>query len=122
MKLIIILTSITFLIAIQTALAECASTFAYGQVKQDCSHSNSENTVEYHEIPYNGNVQIPNRHIQANKVVSLEQSVNQARAAQSPFKPTHTQLNQVIQLLDYAQSQGCTWEGKFDQPQLACPK
>jgi len=121
MKLIIILTSITLLTATQTVLAECTSTFAYGQVKQDCSHSNNEST-EYSEVPYNGNVQISRDQKQQKKLASLEQSVNQAQAAQSPFKPTHTQLNQVIQLLDYAQSQGCTWEGKFDQPQLSCPK
>ena len=121
MKTLTLVISIMLLTFAQPALAECVNTFAYGQIKQDCSHSNGSSGVEYTEIPYNANRQISKHKNSKETIASLEQSVNKAQTTQSPFEPTHTQLDQVKQLLDYAKSQGCTWGGKFDEPILTCP-
>ncbi|MDW3094094.1 MAG: GNAT family N-acetyltransferase [Gammaproteobacteria bacterium] len=111
--------------AIEIANANCNGSLAYGQYKQDCNHSDASNnssTTEYTEIPYTANVKISKQKIREEKLANLEQSVTQAQATQSPFKPTHTQLDQVRQLLDYANSQGCKWGGKYEKPLLVCPE
>lgn len=118
-------TSILLLNCITFAYAQCEQTFAYGQIKQDCNNSQNrsiQNSIEYTEIPYNANEQVSKHKTESKQVASLEQSVNQAHVTQSNFKPTHTQLDQVKQLLEYAKSQGCTWGGKFDEPLLVCPE
>ena len=112
-----------------TAFAECRSVLVYGQHKtfcdsQDAQPSNTNknpNSIEYTEIPHSANTQITKQRIEPNNLASLEKSVAQAHIEQSPFKPTHTQLDQVRQLLEFAKSQGCTWSGKYDQPELICP-
>lgn len=106
------------------AHADCSGSVTYGQYKQDCDYSNPPDgrTFEYTEIPYTANEKISKQKINREKLANLEQSVSQARTTQSPFKPTHTQLDQVRQLLDYANSQGCTWGGKYERPLLVCPE
>lgn len=106
------------------ANAECRSTVSYGQYKQVCDNSgaSSENrSAEFTEIPYVANERISKERSSKTKLASLEKSVSQADTQDSLFKPTHTQLDQVKQLLEYANSQGCTWGGKYDKPQLICP-
>ncbi len=121
-----LLTSIMLMLfSVTIAYAECEHSFAYGQIKQDCDkagYSSNQNSVEYTEIPYNANQQVSKHKTEQKHVASLEQSIKQAYVTQSNFKPTHTQLDQVRQLLEYAQRQGCSWGGKFDQPQLVCPE
>ena len=120
-----IITGIIIIGATSIANADCTSSLSFGQFKQDCTNSesaNSERTVEYTEIPYNANDKVSKHKTKQENVASLEQSINQAYDTQSHFEPTHTQLDQVKQLLDYANSQGCTWAGKFDEPSLVCPE
>ena len=112
-----------------TAFAECRSVLLYGQHKTFCDSSDAQpsntnknpNSIEYTEIPQSAKTPINKQNIESNKLASLEKKVARAHLEQSPFKPTHTQLDQVRQLLEYAKSQGCTWGGKFDQPELICP-
>jgi len=120
----ILLTAIFLAFLTGLVHAECKSSLAFGQYQHDCdqpqTHSNSE-SVEYTQIPYNANGKISRHAPNQQNVASLEQSVSLAQTTQSPFKPTHTQLDQVRQLLEYARQQGCHWMGPFDQPELVCP-
>ena len=106
--------------------ADCRSVLVYGQHKLICDSTDAQsagkqNTIEYTEMPHASKQPVSKQKSAPKKLASLEQSVNQAHLDQSPFKPTHTQLDQVRQLLEYANSQGCTWGGKYDKPQLRCP-
>jgi len=110
--------------------ADCRSVLVYGQYKKVCDSSATESThtaggqniIEYTEVPQNATQPVAKQKTTPKKLASLEQSVEQAYAEQSHFKPTHTQLDQVHQLLEYAKSQGCTWGGKYDKPLLICPE
>lgn len=119
-----ILFIVTALIGISgIANADCSGSVAYGQYKQDCTNSETfsdARSIEYTEIPYNANVKISKERTSQEKLATLEKSVAQAQT--STFKPTHTQLDQVKQLLEYANSQGCTWGGKYEEPLLICPE
>ena len=120
-----ILTGILLFSAANITYADCSGSWAYGQYNEDCDTSvtsNNERTTEFTQIPYSANKQISKHKTEKERLASLEQSVNQAQTTQSPFKPTHTQLDQVRQLLEYAQSQGCTWKGMSDKPLLVCPE
>lgn len=110
--------------------ADCRSVLVYGQYKKVCDSSTTEpshtagdqGTIEFTEVPPNATQPVTKQKAAPKKLASLEQSVEQAYKEQSHFKPTHTQLDQVHQLLEYAKSQGCTWGGKFDRPLLICPE
>ena len=123
MKIILFIAIVT-LATSGIANADCSGSVAYGQYKQDCDYSEttSNRTIEYTEIPYTANVKISKQKVSGEKLANLEQSVSQAHITQSPFKPTHTQLDQVRQLLEYANSQGCAWGGKYEKPLLVCPE
>ena len=108
------------------AFAECRSILVYGQYKQICDSAGShtpgkQNTIEFTEMPHASKQPVSKQKSEPKNLASLEQSVNQAHLDQSPFKPTHTQLDQVRQLLEFADSQGCDWGGKYDKPILNCP-
>lgn len=113
-----VLIGVGLLVTTSIAFAECTSTLTMGQFNQDCEASANERSIEYSLIPYNNNAQANKQ----NNVATLEQSVAQAYVTQTNFKPTHTQLDQVKQLLDYAESQGCRWEGSLEKPLLICPE
>ena len=113
-----ILIAMSFFLTANLAHANCAASITLGQVKQDCNNEQTSSTygnVEYSQIPYN-------RTQDKQNIASLEHTVEHAYITQSNFKPTHTQLNQVKQLLNYAERQGCKWGGKHDQPTLICPE
>ena len=109
------------------AFADCRSVLVYGQHKVICDSSNMEpsnnqNTIEYTEVPQASKVPISKQKTEPKRLASLEESVTQAHENQSGYKPTHTQLDQVRQLLEYADSQGCRWGGKYEKPLLICPE
>ncbi len=109
------------------SFAECRSVLVYGQHKDICDSSkiessNNQNTIEYTEVPQASKRPISKQKSETKKLASLEHSINKAHANQSSYEPTHTQLDQVRQLLEYANNQGCRWGGKYEKPLLICPE
>ena len=113
-----------------TTFAECRDVLVYGQYKQICDDDTQTqqtntvygpNVIEYTRTPHTSESDIT-KQTQASNLASLELSVKRAQENQSRLKPSHTQLDQIRQLLEYAESQGCTWGGKYENPLLVCPE
>lgn len=108
------------------AFADCRSVLVYGQHKNICDSDKQlsqtkQNSIEYTEVPQVSKQPISKQKTEP-KLASLEQSIALAHENQSGYKPTHTQLDQIHQLQEYAKSQGCTWGGKYEKPLLICPE
>ena len=111
----LLLTGILLVGVSGAAIADCKPRVSHGQHKQACDNSNDNSLVEYGEISSAGIF----RSNTTTKPQKLDRSETHVRMAQS--KTTLTP-EQVKQLVEYANSQGCNWEGIQHRPLLTCPK
>jgi hypothetical protein len=100
-------------------IADCKTYVSHGQYKQNCDLANTpDNQVtEYSEVSRAGLI----RSDKATRALQRHNPNKQTYMAQLQTTPL-PQPGQIRQLIEYANSQGCKWEGTQHRPLLICPK
>ncbi len=105
-----VLLGIALTIASGAAIAECKTYISHGQYKHSCSSSTDlrGDGIEYTEVSRAGL-------FRSGATVNTTKPHNMAQTAALP------QPAQIRQLVEFANKQGCTWEGTQHSPSLICP-
>ena len=102
-------------------MADCTTQLSHGQYKQICdssNHSNKEDIIEYSEVSRAGVSRLDER----NKTQETYNPKTQQEQTQVAQSQTALQPEQIQQLIEYANRQGCKWQGVQHRSLLICPK